>query len=152
MMTRAALEAAASRMFTAGDQFSEEVTIQNIFQRCAEELGLALEIDTDDLYESEHSLSRSVSTEFVETLTMAKAMDFACHAAVYVNFNELLWDIHEDTLIVAPAPTIAEPCTGDLDVSPRSTARSISNAAGPSGPARDLANDGWLRQLARPWG
>ncbi len=105
---RAALEAAASRMFTAGDEFSEEVTIQNIFQRCAEELDLALEIDTDDLHESEHSLSRSVSKNFVETLTLAEAMDFACHAAVYVNFNELLWDIHEDTLIVAPAPTIAD--------------------------------------------
>ncbi|MFG0293143.1 MAG: SLBB domain-containing protein [Phycisphaerales bacterium JB050] len=103
-----ALETAASRMFIAGSEFGDEVTVENIFERCAEELGLALEIDTDDLHESEHSLSRPVSTEFAETLTLAEAMDFACHIAVYVNFNKLLWDIHEGTLIVGPAQAIAE--------------------------------------------
>ncbi len=105
---KATLETAASQMFTVGSEAVEEMTLQDIFERCAETLGLTLEIDTEDLHESEHSLSRTVPTEFVETLTLEKAMDFACHIAVYVNFNNLLWDIHEGTLIIAPAPAIAE--------------------------------------------
>lgn len=105
---KATLETAASQMFTAGSEAVEEMTLQDIFEHCAETLGLTLEIDTDDLHESEHSLSRTVPTDFVEALTLAEAMDFACHVAVYVNFNELLWDIHEGTLIVGHAPAIAE--------------------------------------------
>ncbi len=105
---KATLETAASQMFTVGSEAVEEMTLQNIFERCAEALGLALEIDTEDLHESEHSLSRTVSKRFVETLTLAEAMDFACHVAVYVNFNQLLWDIHDGTLIVGPTPAIAE--------------------------------------------
>lgn len=105
---RAALEAAGSQKFQAELAQGGETTLQTIFEHCADELGLALQIRTDGLHESEHSLTRTVPNDFLEALTLAQALDFACHAAVYDNFNEVLWDIHDDTLIIGPASDIGE--------------------------------------------
>ena len=65
-------------------------------------------IDPDDLEYHDYNLDRTIPRAFLEKLTFKQVMDYACQTTGFVNYGEMLWDVHDGQLLVGSARAIAD--------------------------------------------
>lgn len=106
-----AVEASRTRMFEVQPDAPEQISLQRVFETAAAQLELRLVINAQDVKDYEYTLDVTIPAEFLESLTIGQALDYACLNVYSIDFEDVSWDVHEGTLIVGSVPFIADRAT-----------------------------------------